>query len=77
VSALGIPLVADLPRAGQHLVGPAGDSLAMVDQHGRVHGVQRLRVIDASISPIGPHGNLHFPVVAAAEKIADAIRTGS
>jgi choline dehydrogenase-like flavoprotein len=36
--------------------------------------VDNLRVADASIFPIGPRCNLHFPVVAVAEKLADAIR---
>jgi choline dehydrogenase-like flavoprotein len=35
-----------------------------------VHGIESLLVVDASIFPSGPRGNLHFPVVAAAEKIA-------
>ncbi len=33
-----------------------------------------LRVADASIFPIIPRGNIHFSVVAAAEKLADAIK---
>lgn len=55
-------------------MGPADDSLAVVDSAGRVHGVGNLRVLDASIFPTGPRCNLHFPVVAVAEKLADAIR---
>jgi choline dehydrogenase len=53
-------------------MGPSSDPMAVVDQAGRVHGIERLRIVDASIFPTGPHGNLHFPVVAAAEKIADS-----
>jgi choline dehydrogenase len=56
-------------------MGPASDPLAVVDHAGRVHGIESLRVVDASIMPFGPRGNLHFPVVAIAEKIADMIRT--
>jgi choline dehydrogenase len=48
--------------------------MAVVDLAGRVYGVEGLRVVDASIFPTGPHGNLHFPIVAAAEKIASDIR---
>jgi choline dehydrogenase len=51
-------------------MGPASDPLAVVDAHARVHGLENLLVVDASIFPSGPRGNLHFPVVAAAEKIA-------
>lgn len=51
-------------------MGPAGDPTAVVDAHAQVHGIHGLFVVDASIFPTGPRGNLHFPVVAAAEKIA-------
>jgi 5-(hydroxymethyl)furfural/furfural oxidase len=58
-------------------MGPDDDLLAVVDHAGRVRGVDGLRVIDASIFPTGPRANLHFTVVAAAEKLADAIRDQS
>jgi choline dehydrogenase len=54
-------------------MGPASDPMAVVDAHARVHGIENLLVVDASIFPSGPRGNLHFPVVAAAEKIAAEI----
>jgi choline dehydrogenase len=56
-------------------MGPSTDPMAVVDQAGRVYGVSGLRVADASIMPFGPRGNLHFPIVAIAEKIADTMRT--
>ncbi|WP_313684897.1 choline dehydrogenase [Pantoea sp.] len=46
----------------------------VVDNVGRVHGVQQLRVVDASIMPQITTGNLNAPTVMMAEKIADAIR---
>ncbi len=52
-------------------MGPADDPTAVVDTHGRVYGVQGLRVTDASIFPWGPRCNLHWPVVATAERIAE------
>jgi choline dehydrogenase len=55
-------------------MGPASDPTAVVDHMGRVHGVARLRVADASIFPTGPRANIHFTVVAVAEKIAEAIK---
>jgi choline dehydrogenase len=55
-------------------VGPADDPLAVVDTAGRVHGLRGLRVADASIFPTGPRANLHFPAVATAEKLAQAVR---
>jgi choline dehydrogenase len=51
-------------------MGPASDPLSVVDEHAHVRGIEGLMVVDASIFPTGPRGNLHFPVVAAAEKIA-------
>jgi choline dehydrogenase-like flavoprotein len=51
-------------------MGPAADPMSVVDQSAHVHGLQNLLVVDASIFPTGPRGNLHVPVVAAAEKIA-------
>ena len=41
---------------GQHIsatckMGPSDDPMAVVDQHGRVHGLEGLRVVDASIMP--------------------------
>ncbi len=41
---------------------------------GRVHGVEGLRVVDASIMPDVISGNLNVPVIMMAEKLADAIR---
>lgn len=54
-------------------MGPASDLTAVVDHIGRVHGVVGLRVADASVFPTGPRANVHFTVVAVAEKIADAL----
>jgi len=52
---------------------PAADPLGVVDHLGRVHGISNLRVADASILPSIPRATIHFPVVAAAEKLAAAI----
>jgi len=48
--------------------------MAVVDHDAHVHGVGALRVVDASIFPTGPRANVHFTVVAVAEKLADALR---
>jgi choline dehydrogenase len=50
------------------------DEMAVVDGQGRVHGMQGLRVVDASIMPQIITGNLNATTIMIAEKIADAIR---
>jgi choline dehydrogenase len=50
------------------------DPMAVVDGQGRVHGVQGLRVVDASIMPEIITGNLNATTIMLAEKIADRIR---
>jgi choline dehydrogenase len=46
---------------------------AVVDSELRVHGVQGLRVVDASVMPVIPGGNTHAPTVMVAERAADLI----
>jgi len=50
------------------------DEMAVTDALGQVHGVERLRVIDASIMPRVVSGNLNAPTIMMAEKLSDAIR---
>jgi choline dehydrogenase len=50
------------------------DDMAVVDNEGRVHGLESLRVVDASIMPLIVTGNLNAPTIMLAEKIADKIR---
>jgi 4-pyridoxate dehydrogenase len=60
--------------AGTCRMGPASDPMAVADDQGRVFGVQRLRVVDASLMPDLTSGNINAPVIMIAEKIADRIR---
>jgi choline dehydrogenase len=58
---------------GSSKMGPAEDPMAVVDSELRVHGIEGLRVADASIFPLLPSGNTHAPTVAVAERAADLI----
>lgn len=52
------------------------DDLAVVDSNLKVHGLEGLRVIDASIMPTITGSNIHAPTAMIAEKGADAILSG-
>ena len=49
------------------------DELAVVDSQTNVHGIEGLRVVDSSIFPTIPNGNLNAPTIMVAEKAADII----
>ena len=73
--------LAEYVRANcQTLFHPVGtcrmgvDDLAVVDTELRVHGVEGLRVVDASVMPTVPRGNTNAPTIMVAEKAADLIR---
>jgi 4-pyridoxate dehydrogenase len=55
-------------------MGTDNDSLAVVDQELRVRGIERLRVVDASVMPDLVGGNINAPVIMIAEKASDLIR---
>jgi choline dehydrogenase len=49
------------------------DAMAVVDSETKVHGIERLRVVDSSIFPTIPNGNLNAPTIMVAERAADLI----
>jgi len=50
------------------------DDLAVVDSETRVRGIEALRVVDSSIFPTIPNGNLNSPTIMLAERAADIIK---
>ncbi|XP_046433468.1 glucose dehydrogenase [FAD, quinone]-like [Neodiprion fabricii] len=59
---------------GSCKMGPASDSMAVVDHQLRVHGVKGLRVADASIMPKVTSANTGAPTIMIAERAADFIK---
>ncbi|HET7490921.1 MAG TPA: GMC family oxidoreductase N-terminal domain-containing protein [Bradyrhizobium sp.] len=55
-------------------MGPANSTWAVVDDHLRVHGLQGLRVVDASIMPRMISANLNASTLMIADKASDLIR---
>ena len=60
--------------SGTCKMGPASDPLAVVDQHLRVHGMQGLRVVDASIMPDCIRANTVATTIMIGERVADLIK---
>jgi choline dehydrogenase len=66
--------VRSLPHTvGTCAMGPRPDDGAVVDADGRVHGVDGLRIADASIMPDIPSGFTHLSTIMIAERLAEAV----
>jgi choline dehydrogenase len=61
---------------GTAKMGPASDPMAVVDARLRVHGVEGLRVVDASVMPTITSGNTNAPTLMIAERAAEWILRG-
>ncbi|WP_287817123.1 choline dehydrogenase [Idiomarina sp.] len=55
-------------------MGSVDDDMAVIDPQMRVRGLQGLRVIDSSVFPTIPNGNLNAPTIMVAERAADIIK---
>ena len=66
--------VTNLYKVGRDVDAPAVDvEMAVVDQHGKVHGLQNIRVADASIMPDCIRANTNATTIMIAEKISDYV----
>ena len=57
-------------------MGPDSDDMAVVDQYGKVRGVEGLRVVDASIMPDCIRANTNVTTMMIGERISDFLRNG-
>ena len=62
--------------SGTCKMGPASDPMAVVDQYGRVHGLEGLRVVDASIMPDCIRANTNVTAMVIGERVAEFIQQG-
>ena len=58
-------------------MGPDSDPMAVVDQQGRVKGVQNLRVVDASIMPDCIRANTNVTTMMIGERVSELMRQGN
>ena len=62
--------------AGTCLMGPASNEMTVVDEQLRVHGIDNLRVADASIMPTVTHANTNVTCMMIGERVAEFIKSG-
>ena len=62
--------------SGTCKMGPVSDPMATVDQYGHLHGMEGIRVVDASIMPDCIRANTNVTTMMIGERISDFIRQG-
>ena len=62
--------------SGTCKMGQASDPMAVVDQYCHVHGLEGLRVVDASVMPDVIRANTNATTIMIAERVADWIKEG-
>ena len=60
--------------AGTCKMGPASDSMAVVSQHGQVHGIDGLLVADASVMPDVIRANTNATTIIISERVSEFIK---
>jgi choline dehydrogenase len=60
--------------SGTCKMGPASDPMAVVDAHGRIHGLEGIRVADASVMPDVVRANTNATTMMIGERMADLIQ---
>ena len=63
--------------SGTCKMGPYDDGMAVVNQYGRVHGLQGIRVADASIMPDCIRANTNVPTMMIGERMSDLIKSST
>ena len=62
--------------SGTCKMGPSTDEMTVVDQHGKVHGLENLRVADASVMPDCIRANTNVTTMMIGERISDFMING-
>ena len=57
-------------------MGPASDPMAVVDQYGKVHGLENIRVVDASIMPDCIRANTNVTTMMIGERVSEFMLSG-
>ena len=68
--------LADRLSPDRHLPHGPGGPNTVVDDKLKVHGLEGLRIADASIFPTMPSGNTNAPSIMVGEKMADILKRG-